>query len=83
MTACQGWVEGSIYSRKGGGRFDPCEAPAKYHVGAGTAPSNPDLDVCGTHVRRFKAMNESLWRTDDSIGRPRRDPFYAITELER
>ncbi len=60
---CSEWVKGSPYSRRGAGRFDECTAPAKYLVvqdfsrNGGTG-SRYEKQVCGTHVRGYRAAME-------------------------
>ena len=73
---CEAWVKGNIYSRKGGNRYEPCTAPAKYNV-TGEFGGH----FCGHHIRRYRDFNERQWRTDDVLKRPRREPYYLIREI--
>lgn len=55
---CEALVRGSIYSRKGGNRYDDCEHEAKYRV----ERSDDVVHVCGVHVRRYVLWN-ARWST--------------------
>ncbi len=77
MKTCIALVRGSIYSRRGGNRWEPCEHAARYHV---TGPTT-DGDYCGIHARTFIAFNRNHEKNGKILG-IEREPFYAVLAID-
>lgn len=77
---CEALTRGSVYSVKGGNRYDPCEHPALWRV-TFTLTAPPSVEnVCGIHARKAfisNAKRAAMHARYPELG----GPYYVIERL--